>query len=101
MRPLAAVMLIASAVAASAEEPGTDTPYRKYYEQLAPAKAADSAGALRIRLCPKPLHDTERLPADLAFEIRDGAERTPLPLDAQQCFELPANAAWADRDAML
>ena len=95
------VLLILCVCLAHAEEPGTDTPYRKYYEQLGPAKAADPGNALRIRLCPQPLEKGDALPADLAFEIRDGDERTAMPMDARRCFELPANAQWAEHDAVL
>jgi hypothetical protein len=102
MRLMFATALIALlSASAAAEEPGTDTPYRNYYKQLAPASEADVDHALRIRLCPKPLHEGEQLPADLAFEIRDGAERFPIAFDAQHCFELPANASWAEHDAVL
>lgn len=101
MRRIAATLPLLIAFALHAEEPGTDTPYRKYYEQLGPAKAADSDNVLRIRLCPQPLEKGETLPADLAFEIRDGAEHTALTLDRQHCFELPSNAQWAEHDAQL
>jgi len=101
MRPLVALLLALTALPVVAEEPGTDTPYRNYYKQLAPAKAADTDNALRIRMCPRPLHEGEQLPADLAFEIRDGTERTPIAFDPQHCFELPVNAAWVEHDAVL
>lgn len=101
MRRSAAVLLTLAVSVLHAEEPGTDTPYRNYYKQLGPAKAADTGDALRIRLCPQPLDKGDALPADLAFEIRDGAQRTPMPMDGQHCFELPANAAWAEHDAVL
>jgi hypothetical protein len=100
-RSAIAVLLALSVCVVHAEEPGTDTPYRKYYEQLGPAKAADPGNALRIRLCPQPLEKGDALPADLAFELRDGTEHTPMPLDAKRCFELPANAQWAEHDAVL
>ena len=96
-----AVLLTLSVCFVHAEEPGTDTPYRKYYEQLGPAKAADPGNALRIRLCPQPLEKGQTLPPDLAFELRDGVERSPLPMDAKRCFELPSNAQWAEHDAVL
>jgi len=101
MLRFAAALLFLAICTLHAEEPGTDTPYRNYYKQLGPAKAADPADALRIRLCPKPLAKGDPVPPDLAFEIRDGAQRTPMTLDAHQCFELPANAAWAEHDAVL
>lgn len=100
-RSAAALLVLTAVCSLHAEEPGTDTPYRKFYEQLKPAKAADPDNALRIRLCPQPLEKDQALPADLAFEIRDGAERTPMVFDAQRCFELPANPLWAEHDAVL
>lgn len=95
------VCLMSFSAVCAEEQPGTDTPYRNYYKQLGPAKAADKDNALRILMCPRPLRKEDHLPADLAFEIRDGAERTPLALDAQHCFELPANPTWSDHDAVL
>jgi len=89
------------AICLAADPAGADTPYRDFYKQLGVAKAADTANVLRILMCPTPARKEDQLPADLAFEIRDGAERTPLTLDARRCFELPANAAWAEHDASL
>jgi len=101
MRRSTAALLFLAVFVLHAEEPGTDTPYRNYYQQLGPAKAADSGNALHIRLCPQPLEKGDPLPPDLAFEIRDGAQRTPMTLDAHRCFELPANADWAEHNAVL
>jgi len=56
---------------------------------------------LRIAMCLKPASKSDTLPPDLAIEVRDGAARTPLPLDAHHCFELPANAAWAAHGASV
>ena len=89
------------ALCPAADPAGADTPYRNFYKQLGPAKAADTANALRILMCPTPARKEDQLPADIAFEIRDGAQRTPLALDARHCFELPANAAWSEHDASL
>ncbi len=101
MRHFAAALSLCIAAIAHAEEPGTDRPYADYYKELGPAKAADSGDALRIAMCLKPANKSDTFPTDLAFEVRDGATRTPLPLDARHCFELPANAVWAEHGASV
>jgi hypothetical protein len=88
-------------IQAHAEEPGTDKPYADYYKQLGPAKAADPEDALRIAMCLQPADKSDALPADLTLEIRDGDRRIPIPLDAEHCFELPANAEWVEHKAVL
>jgi Protein of unknown function (DUF2987) len=84
-----------------AAEAGTDKRYSDYYKQLGPAKAADPNNVLRIIMCMQPASKDDALPPDLAFEVRDGEQITPLPLDSEHCLEMPANAAWAEHNAVV
>lgn len=102
-----AVRLIASAVAlliaatVHAEEPGRDIRYADIYDKILPSKAADPDGVFHIQLCAMPAKKDQALPADLAFELRDGTRVKPLPLDAKHCFVPPLDADWAQPNALM
>jgi hypothetical protein len=80
--PLSTLLL---AFAAQAEE-GRDVPLAPTCAGVIKAKPADPEGIFRIKMVVKP-KDEPSLPADLALELRNKGQITPLHLDADHGFD--------------